>query len=105
MALTRRDFLKLGGATLLTAAMSKFHPPQAEPRELAILWQGSSRYPHVALTYDDCYSIDKLQQLEGILEKHPDMRITLFPVGRMFKENDAKDPGIWKRYYENTEIS
>jgi len=100
MSLTRRDFLKLGGATLLTAAMSKFRPSQAVPHEQAILWQGTSRYPRVALTYDDCYSIEKLQQLEGILEKHPDTRITLFPVGRMFKENDAKDPGVWKRYYD-----
>ena len=100
MILTRRDFLKLGSAALLTTAMSKYYPFQAEPQEQAILWQGSSRYPRVALTYDDCYSIQKLQQLESILGKHPDVRITLFPVGRMFKENDAKDPGIWKRYYK-----
>jgi len=100
MIFTRRDFLKLGVGTLLTAAFSKFIPPQAESMEQEILWQGTSRYPRVALTYDDCYSIQKLQQLEKILDGHPTARITLFPVGRMFKENDAKDPGIWKRYYE-----
>ena len=84
----------------MTAAMSKFRPLRTEPREQPILWQGTPRYPRVALTYDDCYSIQKLQQLEQILESYPDVRITLFPVGRMFKENDAKDEGIWKRYYE-----
>ncbi|GAB4420299.1 MAG: hypothetical protein Kow002_08580 [Anaerolineales bacterium] len=100
MRLTRKDFLKLSGTALLTTAMRKFRPLLAAPPEQTIIWQGSSRYPRVALTYDDCYSIQKLQQLEKILEKHPNVRITLFPVGRMFKENEAKDPGIWKRYYE-----
>lgn len=101
MSITRRDFLKFGGAALLTAAMGKFRPQPSPPQEQAILWQGSPRYPRVALTYDDCYSIDKLQHLEAILAQNLGVQVTLFPVGTTLYSNEEKDKGIWKRFHKN----
>ena len=69
-------------------------------QEQPILYQGSAHYNRIALTYDDCYLVTMMHQLEEILEEHPDVRITLFPVGEALLSNEQKDPGIWKRFYK-----
>ena len=96
---TRRDFLKLTGATLL-AMMLGHAIPAAALASPAIIQNGSRRRPFVALTFDDCYLVKKLQELERILEDYPEVKITLFPVGTALLNNEGKDPGIWKRYYQ-----
>jgi len=41
-----------------------------------------------------------LHKLEDILEKNPEVRITLFPVGEALLNNQSKDPGVWNRFYD-----
>lgn len=98
-SITRRDFLKLSGLSVLSTAFLQFEPAATAYQEQAILYQGSTHYYRVALTYDDCYLVTMLHKLEEILEQHPDVRITLFPVGEALLNNQSKDPGVWKRFY------
>lgn len=99
-SITRRDFLKFGGLSLLSAAFLPLEPSPANPQGQTILYQGSTHYNRVALTYDDCYLVTMLHRLEDVLEQHPDVRITLFPVGEALLNNENKDPGVWKRFYK-----
>jgi len=94
---SRRDFLKIIGVSLLATASGKFIPKSEEFPSPPTLWHGSRRYRYMAFTYDDCYKIKELHGLEELLNKYPDFRITLFPVGRALLSVEEKDPGIWKR--------
>jgi peptidoglycan/xylan/chitin deacetylase (PgdA/CDA1 family) len=96
---SRRDFLKLGGAALLAGAFSHLDLTREDEPSPPILYHGSRRYPHVALTYDDCQLVTRLHMLEDILAGYPDVHITLFPVGDALAPVDGKDPGLWKRFY------
>lgn len=98
--ITRRGFLKLGGAVLLTAAFTKIKPVQLHTT-MPILHHGSRLYPNIALTYDDAQLVTRLRMLENILSKFPEARVTLFPVGNALATVDQKDPGLWKRFYNN----
>jgi peptidoglycan/xylan/chitin deacetylase (PgdA/CDA1 family) len=99
--LTRRDFLKLAGVGAAAAALGDSRPVAAlgSPSP-PLIWRGSTRHRYVALTYDDCYLVNRMQGLEELLGKFPDFKITLFPVGTALLNNDGKDPGIWKRFYD-----
>jgi len=99
-SVSRRDFLKLGGLTLLSTAFLPFEPTVSPSQEQAVFYQGSSNYNYVALTYDDCYLVTMLHQLENILDRYPTVRVTLFPVGEALLNNQIKDPGIWKRFVD-----
>ena len=99
--LTRRDFLKLTGAGLLAVSASGLMPATAQEAESApLIYRGSSRHRYVNLSYDDCYLVKKLQDLEKLLDQYPEFKITLFPVGLALLNNEGKDPGIWKRFYD-----
>lgn len=101
MNLTRRDFLKLTGAGLLAASASGLMAASAQETESApLIYRGSSRHRYVNLSYDDCYLVKKLQDLEKLLDQYPEFKITLFPVGLALLNNEGKDPGIWKRFYD-----
>jgi len=69
--LSRRDFLKLGGTGLLAAlgiSASKFIPSQDEPNFKApLIWNGSRKFKRMAFTYDDCYLLNRMQDLEVLL--------------------------------------
>ena len=101
--LSRRDFLKLGGAALLATVLplrpSRQLPGQNDSSSTPILYHGSRLTPLVALTFDDCQLVTRLHMLENILNQHPETRITLFPVGNALATVDYKDPGLWKRFY------
>ncbi|MBI3739201.1 MAG: polysaccharide deacetylase family protein [Chloroflexi bacterium] len=97
--ITRRDFLKLGGAALLTAAFTKLKLSQLNNSSAPIIYHGSRLYPQVAFTYDDCQLVTRLHMLENILNQHPEAHVTLFPVGDALATVDQKDPGLWKRFY------
>jgi len=99
-SISRRDFLKLGGLTLLSTALLPYEATVPPDREHAVFYQGSSNYNHVALTYDDCYLTTMLHRLENILDRYPRVRVTLFPVGEAIINNQVKDPGIWKRFID-----
>lgn len=96
---TRRDFLKLSGAALLAATFGRAAEALAASSP-PIIYRGSSRYPRIALTYDDGYLVTRLRDLLNLLDRFPDFRITLFPVGVALLSNEGKDKGIWKRYFE-----
>jgi len=98
--ISRRDFLKLGGLSFLSTAFKSVAPDEPTFQEQSILFKGSAHYNRIALTYDDCHLVTLMQRLEGILKQHPDVRITLFPVGEALLNNERKDPGIWKRFYK-----
>ncbi len=96
--LTRRDFLKLAGLGAAAACL----PSRAAAASAAppLIWRGSTHHRYVALTYDDCYLVNRMQGLEELLDKFPDFKITLFPVGTALLNNENKDPGIWKRFHD-----
>ncbi|MGE5251931.1 MAG: polysaccharide deacetylase family protein [Bacteroidota bacterium] len=100
--LARRDFLKLSALGIGAAALSAWRLAAAQQDEphAPQIWRGSARHRYVALTYDDCYLVKRMQGLEALLEKFPDFKITLFPVGVALLNNQEKDPGIWKRFHD-----
>ena len=96
--LSRRDFLKLGGTALLGLSASKFAPLGDEPNFTApLIWNGTRKFKRIAFTYDDCYLLKKMQDLEALLDEYPDFKVTFFPVGTKLTNLDQQDPGIWKR--------
>lgn len=97
-SISRRDFLKLGSLSLLSAAFLSYEPAETAYQAQPVIYQGSAHYNRVALTYDDCYLVTILHRLEAILDQHPEVRITLFPVGDALLNNQSKDPGVWKRF-------
>jgi peptidoglycan-N-acetylglucosamine deacetylase len=99
-AVSRRDFLKLGGLSLLSTALLPFDPVANYFLEQPVIYRIEERYKRIALTFDDCHLVSMLHRLEAILENHPKVRLTLFPVGEALLNNERKDPGVWKRFYK-----
>src|SRR5512143_2040472 len=98
---SRRDFLKLGGAALLAASLPSLEFVQAEsPKPAPLIYHGSARQRYVALTYDDCYLLQRLQELETLLDQFPEFKITLFPVGVAIQNLQRQDSSIWNRFYD-----
>jgi len=98
---SRRDFLKLGGTALLATALPQRVIESSDDTKAApLIWRGSTKQRYVALTYDDGSWLDRLHDMENLLNEYPDFRITLFPTGENIVSKDAQDPGIWKRFYE-----
>ena len=97
--ISRRDFLKLGAAALLGVSANKFIPAKNdEPYFTApLIWNGSRKFKRMAFTYDDCYLLNKLQDLEVLLDEFPEFKVTFFPVGAKILDLDEQDKGIWKR--------
>jgi len=99
-AVSRRDFLKLGGLTLLSTAFLPFEPVGDINHKQPVIYHINERFKRIALTFDDCYLVTMLHRLEDILEQNPDVHVTLFPVGEALLNNEIKDPGIWKRFHK-----
>jgi len=98
MKISRRDFLKLGGAGVLALAAGKFIPSRKGNNFGApLIWNGSRKYRRLAFTYDDCYLLNRMQDLENLLAQFPDFHVTYFPVGAKLLDLDGQDKGIWKR--------
>jgi len=98
MKLSRRDFLKLGGAALLGLAGARFIPTRQENKFTApLIYNGSRKHRYMAFTYDDCYLLNRMQDLEVLLDEFPDFHVTFFPVGAKLLDLDRQDKGIWKR--------
>jgi peptidoglycan-N-acetylglucosamine deacetylase len=96
---SRRDFLKLGGAALLSLSASTFAPfLDQQPNFTApLIWNGSRKFKRIAFTYDDCYLLYRMQTLEELLDEYPEFKVTFFPVGTKLTNLEEQDPGIWKR--------
>ncbi len=99
MKLSRRDFLKLGGAALLGLAGSRFIPAgqPEEPFTSPLIYNGSRKHRYMAFTYDDCYLLNRMQDIEALLNEFPDFHVTFFPIGAKLLDLDRQDKGIWKR--------
>jgi peptidoglycan/xylan/chitin deacetylase (PgdA/CDA1 family) len=98
--LSRRDFLKLGGATLLSASIPLLRFPLAGPTAPLVIYHGSREYPKIAMTFDDCWHPEVLEQLMAILQPYPDFHYTFFAVGDAIDITEAVKPGVWKRIYD-----
>jgi len=92
---SRRDFIRLGGACLVSLAIARPRHAAAASRTAPIIYRGSDLYPRIALTYDDCLLVTRLHMLQATLLENPEARITLFPVGQALLNNESKAPGIW----------
>lgn len=63
--------------------------------------QGDPNEPRVAITIDDFIYSDVIQYwLIEFLRQNPDVKVTLFPVGKRIPEVDAQFPGIWQEWLE-----
>ncbi|MFN2121239.1 MAG: polysaccharide deacetylase family protein [Anaerolineales bacterium] len=97
--LTRRDFLKIGGAALLSSTVPGYLTAAAAIADPPVLYHGSSFYPRISITYDDCQLLSRLRMLQAALADNPNVRVTLFAVGQALVNNEAKEAGIWKWFY------
>ena len=99
---SRRDFLKLSGATFAAGMLGIY-----APRVLAagtgdvnfqVFKHGRRDQAQIALSYDDCQLVKKLQSLEIMLREQPDVKVTFFPTGEALLRTNEKDAGIWQRF-------
>jgi peptidoglycan/xylan/chitin deacetylase (PgdA/CDA1 family) len=97
---SRRDFLRLSGAALLSAAFPALRLPGTDPFDPSVIYRGSLKYPKIALTFDDCWHPEVLQQLMTMLEPYPDFHFTFFAIGDAIDINEAVKPGITKMLYD-----
>ena len=100
MRFSRRDFLKLGGAALLSTAFSSANRLNDSLALPGVIYHGSRKYPTIAMTYDDCWHPEVLDQLIGMVTPYPDFHFTFFAVGDAIEIDEALKPGIWKRLFD-----
>ncbi len=93
---SRRDFLKLGGAAALSAAFSSLQVNSAGIVGPSVIYHGSRNYRKLAMTFDDCWHPEVLQQLMDMLDPYPDFHFTFFAIGDAVEIDEALRPGIWK---------
>ncbi len=101
--LSRRDFLKLGGATFAAGMLGMYAPrvlAAGADADFRMFKHGRRDQARVALSYDDCHLVKKLQNLETMLSAHPEVRITFFPTGEALLRTNEKDAGIWQRFLD-----
>ena len=100
--ISRRDFLKLGGAALLAAGFGNLDFAEADSNQTLPMpiYNGSRLYPRIALTFDDCWHPEVLTQLNNMLAPYPDFHFTFFAVGDAMVIDETVRPGIWKQLYE-----
>jgi peptidoglycan/xylan/chitin deacetylase (PgdA/CDA1 family) len=98
-SLSRRDFLKLGAATLASTAIRYPLITAAAAASPPIIYHGTTFFPRLAITYDDCQLVTRLRMLQSSLAANQTVRVTLFPVGQALLNNESKEPGIWKWFH------
>ncbi len=97
---SRRDFLKLSGAAALSSAFAAVGLPAADLFNPTVIYHGSRSYRKIAMTFDDCWHPEVLEQLMAMLEPYPTFHFTFFAIGDAIDIDEALRPGIWKRVYE-----
>ena len=94
--LSRRDFLKLGSTALLASVFPHLGLTDSFPPSAPVIYEGSRAYRKIAMTFDDCWHIEVIEQLVAILQPYPDFHFTFFAVGDAINIDEALRPGIWK---------
>lgn len=97
---SRRDFLKLGGTAVLSAAFGGLARTEPSSTAPPVIYHGSRNFRKIAMTFDDCWHPDVLQKLIAMLEPYPDFHFTFFAVGDAIEIDEILKPGIWKRLYQ-----
>ncbi len=104
MQFSRRDFLKLGGAALLGSVLpgqlSRALLSSGEPFDPSVIYHGSRRLRTIAMTYDDCWHPEVLEQLMEMVTPYPTFHFTFFAIGDAIDIDEAVKPGIFRRLYE-----
>jgi peptidoglycan/xylan/chitin deacetylase (PgdA/CDA1 family) len=104
MPFSRRDFLRLGSAALLGSMLPRqLAPalsPSAEPFDKSVIYHGSRKLRTVAMTYDDCWHPEVLEQLMEMVKPYPAFHFTFFAIGDAIDIDEQVRPGIFKRLYE-----
>jgi peptidoglycan/xylan/chitin deacetylase (PgdA/CDA1 family) len=95
--MNRRNFLKVGGAALLATAMGRPFILDSVDAQAPVVYRGSAFYPRIAMTYDDCFHPEVLEQLMALVRPYPEFHFTFFAVGEALEINESVSPGIWKR--------
>jgi len=97
----RREFLQVTLTGLASLGLSqRGNGPILERTSPPTIWRGSVRHRYVALTYDDCYLLRRLLDLEALLADYPEFKVTLFPVGVALLNLESQDPGVWRRFLD-----
>ena len=101
---SRRDFLKLSSASLAAGMLGLYAPSvlagDVEDVSFQVFKHGRRDQAQIALSYDDCHLVTKLQILENTLREHPEVKVTFFPTGEALLRTNDKDAGIWQRFLE-----
>jgi len=100
MMFSRRDFLRLSGAALLASAFPRLGIADEASSAPTVIYHGSRKFPKIAMTYDDCWHPEVLEQLMAMVEPYPDFHFTFFAIGDAIDIGETVSPGIWKRLYE-----
>ena len=100
MSFSRRDFLRLGGTALLAGTFPQLGRGLSTPSGPSVIYHGSRSFPSIAMTYDDCWHPEVLQQLMDMVEPYPDFHFTFFAIGDAIDIDEALKPGIWKQLYD-----
>lgn len=96
-SLSRRAFLKTAAALAAGLLLPDIQAAWANPGAPPTLWHGGRNLSLISLSFDDCYLLDSLHELEKLSDAYPSMRLTFFPVGLALLNTNAKDEGIWQR--------
>ena len=62
-----------------------------------MVYHGSNLLPQIAMTYDDCWHPEVLDQLMSIVLPYPRFHFTFFAIGDAIEINEKLNPGIWQR--------
>ncbi len=92
----RRDILR-GIVGLGAAACGLSAAPARAQSANGLFRRGDPTLSLVSLTYDDCYAIGTLQDLEALLAESPSTSVTFFPTGKALLNTACADESIWKR--------
>jgi peptidoglycan/xylan/chitin deacetylase (PgdA/CDA1 family) len=95
--LSRRAFLKTAAAMVGGLVLPGVQDALANSGAPATLWHGNRNLALISLSFDDCYLLDSLRELEKLCDAYPSLKLTFFPVGVALLNTNTKDQGIWKR--------
>lgn len=79
---------------MLEETVSPAEPPPAMP--MTIAYRGAPDERKVAITIDDFDSAVVWPEALAALRRNPDVRVTLFPIGRNIPRLNGESPGIWR---------